>query len=384
MSSDELATTAHESANALTVVLGWLERAKEASDPGALAFALERAENTVRLARDVLRRDLGETARSLPRMSVEDLARRTLDDVALEARRAGVTLELDAPADTCGMAYAPNAAWQILTNILLNALEASPRGATVRLRLARAPGDFLSFTVSDEGPGIPSERRAGLFTAGITTRAGGAGIGLRHARLLAREHAGELTLLERHDGAHFELTWPLAPLKENPDAHDDAISGLRVLLLEDDASITKLLDFALTARGASLTSVRDTPALEQALSNERFDVLLLDLSPLGFGMRMDAAAELRRVVELGRASSPGVAALAISGSAVVPPCSGLASLRKPFAPRELVAAIARSRAAGTGKPAELAIAGTGHDQGPAVDDASCAGPALALPRAKPP
>ena len=98
---------------------------------------------------------------------------------------------------------------QILTNLLLNAISFTPKGGTVRLAV-QEDGVFATFAVSDQGPGIEAERVATLFEAPISTRRGGAGLGLRHSAALAAAHGGELRLTNSEPSACFELTWPVA------------------------------------------------------------------------------------------------------------------------------------------------------------------------------
>ena len=98
---------------------------------------------------------------------------------------------------------------QILTNLLLNAIGVAPRTSAVAIEGSiDGAGRLVIVVVSDEGPGIAPERRATLLSAGVSTRPGGAGIGLRHAAALARRAGGVLSLADSDSGARFELRWP--------------------------------------------------------------------------------------------------------------------------------------------------------------------------------
>jgi CheY-like chemotaxis protein len=272
-----------------------------------------------------------------------------MEDLAIAARSAGVSLELRAPPELDAFVASPDAAWQILTNLLLNALAASPSGEVVHLEVDAA-GANVRFRVRDHGPGVAAELRERLFVAGVSRRQGGAGIGLRHAHRLALDHDGELAL--RDDGgvgACFELSWPRADTppapppsqdSERPAARAEALRGARVLLLEDDAAVVELLELSLGARGALVTSVQSAAALDAALDQRPFDVLLVDLSPLSLGT---GPASLDAAVHKARASNPGIDVVVISGSVTVQPRSDVLWVRKPFEPRELMDAIARGR-----------------------------------------
>jgi CheY-like chemotaxis protein len=357
----DLAAAIHETTNALTVILGWIERAREATrllaeeaTPARIAeaeTALDRAGRYTEAARAAMRRVIGADVPESAPESAHGLAARALEDLAVAARHARVELELVAPAEA-GRAFAaqPDAAWQILTNLLLNALAVSPAGERVTLEV-EAARDRLLFRVRDRGPGVAPELRAGLFEAGVSRREGGAGIGLRHAHRLAADHDGELRLIveESERGACFELGWPRATTPATPSrapgesrstSAGKLLEGARVLLLEDDHAVVELLELSLGARGAVVTSVNSAAELDAELDQRPFDVLLVDLSPLSLD---SGPSSLDAAVLKARSYNPKIDVVVISGSVTVQPRADVLWVRKPFEPRELMEAIARCR-----------------------------------------
>lgn len=112
----------------------------------------------------------------------------------------------------------PRKVRQIAINLVQNALDASARGATVEMEVARTEGGGVCLRVRDHGAGLDAGVRDKLFQVGATTKPRGTGLGLVVARGLARQHGGELTL-ESADGGGCvaELTLPGAPtLREAP------------------------------------------------------------------------------------------------------------------------------------------------------------------------
>lgn len=101
---------------------------------------------------------------------------------------------------------------QIFGNLLRNAMEAvGSKGGRIRVTTAAAAaGGGAEAIIEDDGPGIPSELRARLFSPFVTGRASGTGLGLYICRSLAEEAAGVLELLEGGPGARFRLRLPLA------------------------------------------------------------------------------------------------------------------------------------------------------------------------------
>jgi signal transduction histidine kinase len=90
---------------------------------------------------------------------------------------------------------------QVLLNLLSNAVDAMPRGGTVRITLAAEPDDHISFSVSDEGVGIPDAIRDSIFDPFFSTKeiGKGTGLGLSISYGIVRDHGGDI-LLESQPG----------------------------------------------------------------------------------------------------------------------------------------------------------------------------------------
>ena len=334
----------HDVSNALTVLLGWVAEARGERSPEQVDRALAIVEERARVARDVARRAIGADAEIDDREEPLDaVVEEVVEALSVEAQRAGVVLVVK--TRTPGVLVTmPRDVSQILTNVVLNAIAWSPRGTNVTID-AQFDAAVARVFVLDEGPGVPAAQVPSVFD-GETSREGGAGVGLRHARAVARAGGGDLELVAdaRPRGARFCLRWPRveptlprAPVSAPRPA---VLAGMRVLVVEDDADVAALLQSALGARGAHVVVVRT--AEELALrATERHDAALVDLSPIAHDVK-GAVAALRR-------GSPDVALVFISGSAVGLP-EGLEGqdirwVRKPFEVAEVVAAVAESRAA---------------------------------------
>lgn len=97
-----------------------------------------------------------------------------------------------------------------LINLLDNALHAAGEEGEVCLCLGVA-GETVVFTVEDNGPGVPPEKRDEVFEPYVTSKRTGVGLGLPVVRSVAREHGGDVTLDESETlgGARFTLTVPI-------------------------------------------------------------------------------------------------------------------------------------------------------------------------------
>ena len=362
-----LAEALHDASNALTVVLGWLEEAGREGQPEPFVRrAIEIAAKKAREARALSREAIGAAPpREQPR-GASAILREVVEALAVEAERAGVTIRLESsgedPQVSCGAPLG-----HMVTNLVLNALAWSPRGGVVVVA-ARSVGRELVLHVIDQGPGIPADLTPTLFTGG-SKRAGGAGIGLRHARQTARKLGGDLRLVEGPElaqlaatlalgtggqgggglgvaGGCFELRVPntstQSEIPRNAASSQtlrSAVVGTRVLVVEDDRAVCALLDAGLGARGCEVIAVHDDHTLRQRLSTMGvIDAVLLDLSPI--------ATDIEGAIAAVRAAHPDAGIVFISGSSTIA-AAQIAEVtprtrwvRKPFELAEITTAIA--------------------------------------------
>ncbi|GMU59695.1 MAG: hypothetical protein AMXMBFR34_14580 [Myxococcaceae bacterium] len=232
---DEVLSTHDEAAKQLTTLAG--EIAHELKNPLAsvkgLAALLEKdvdgraGERLTVLRREVDRmQDVLESflnfSRPLVPLDAQPVALKDAVDsvVALHeglARERGVSFNVEdwgvepVKAD-------PRKVKQVLINLVQNALEASPRGGVIDVLVARDGAFGVKVLVRDRGPGLHPETAERVFEAGVTSKPTGSGLGLTVARLLARQHGGEVTLAAREDGAGAvaELRLPATPPEARP------------------------------------------------------------------------------------------------------------------------------------------------------------------------
>jgi signal transduction histidine kinase len=104
---------------------------------------------------------------------------------------------------------------RVLINLADNALKFSPPGGHVRAS-ARRDGEFVEFSVADDGPGIPIEYRERIFdrymqVPGRTGRRRGTGLGLTYCRMVVERHGGNIRVeASPEGGSNFLFTLPIA------------------------------------------------------------------------------------------------------------------------------------------------------------------------------
>jgi two-component system, NtrC family, sensor histidine kinase HydH len=108
----------------------------------------------------------------------------------------------------------PDRLRQVLSNLLRNALQASPPDEPVEVTVAggrSAHGPELRIVVRDHGPGLPAGREKEIFEPFVTNRTRGTGLGLAVARRIVELHGGTLVGRNgRAGGAVFETRIPRA------------------------------------------------------------------------------------------------------------------------------------------------------------------------------
>lgn len=208
---------AHEVATPLGTIMARVEQLSPIAenDPEArssLQVVMEQVERIQSIIRGVLGLARGELP---PFVSArpEHLARAAVGLCLHRLGQAGVEIKLDLVPNLPSIACDPPMLEQALTNMLLNASDASPRGATVHFR-TRADGANVAFVVDDEGEGIDPETAAHAHEPFFTTKSGprGNGLGLAITREVVSHHGGSLRLEPRDDvrGTRATIELPAA------------------------------------------------------------------------------------------------------------------------------------------------------------------------------
>jgi signal transduction histidine kinase len=133
-----------------------------------------------------------------------------------EAERRGVSLKMEAEPNALKVAASPEAANDILSNMVLNALEAAPEGGHVNLQLGSSDRICL-VSVEDDGPGVPPGLSEKILQPFFTTKARGTGLGLAIVSKRLEEVGGALSWkspIQNGRGTRFALSFPLASQTE--------------------------------------------------------------------------------------------------------------------------------------------------------------------------
>jgi signal transduction histidine kinase len=125
------------------------------------------------------------------------------------AERKSVAVRVELPGEAVAVSADRDQMLSLLTNLLFNAIDATPPGGEARATVCASPGGALQVEVTDTGPGIDTAIAERLFTPFATSKPTGTGLGLSVARRIARDHGGTLIAANRPEGgACFTLTLP--------------------------------------------------------------------------------------------------------------------------------------------------------------------------------
>ncbi len=175
---------------------------------------------------------------------------------------------------------------QVLSNLLSNAIKYSPDDGIVEVSVLRLD-KIVQVSVRDFGPGIPDEFRDRIFgkfsqaDSSDTRKKGGSGLGLFITRELVQRMGGKIHFDSTEgEGAIFNCEFPLAYILEAHSVNTVAspeIDAPRILVIEDEEDIAKLLSIMLTRAGYAVDIALNGQMALSHLKSTRYTAVTLDL-----------------------------------------------------------------------------------------------------------
>src|SRR5881296_5649 len=297
-----LGGVAHEVNNPLMAIASHAElRLADANLPAEqrneMQSILRQAQRAAKLLRGLLRFVRAGEKRSAT-VNMNDVVRSAIDLVSYRFSIDEISIEGRLDPELPTVVGDANRLEQVIVNLLSNALDAL-RSVTPPRRLivdsfTDDTGGRVCVTVTDNGPGVAPEIVPRLFHPFASTKGvRGTGLGLYISRQLVREAEGELDLVKHAEsGARFLVWLPSArvPVPTAPAAAPQAasaappapsagtLSGIRILLVDDEELVRRPMARFLAKRGAEIKEAADgLAALERLAEGFEPQVILADL-----------------------------------------------------------------------------------------------------------
>jgi hypothetical protein len=299
-----LAVLSHELRTPLNAILGWSKllqagRLNQAKTSEALATIERNANLQVQLIEDLLdisRILQGKLTLNITKINLESTVLSALQTMHLTAETKSIEVSTVFEPHVGQIMGDSTRLQQVVWNLLSNAVKFTPRGGKIEVRLEQADG-YAQIIVSDTGKGISAEFLPFVFDyfrqadSTSTRNFGGLGLGLAIVRNIIEIHGG-IVKADSHGegkGAIFTVSLPLLP-DESPkmtnEQKDPAfltpnslpLSGIRVLVVDDDADSRDFVAFVLEQDGACVFTVSSAFEALQTLPQVKPDVLVSDIS----------------------------------------------------------------------------------------------------------
>jgi PAS domain S-box-containing protein len=372
MKDEFLATLSHELRTPLNAIMGWTHLLRRGGSPAELVQGLDTIERNARaqaqLIEDLL--DMSGIVSGKVRLEVAKLDLAPVIQAAVNAVRPSAEakgLRLETIIDPLAGPVSGDATrlQQVIWNLLTNAIKFSSRGGLVQVVLHRADSN-LEVSVTDTGKGIPAEFLPHVFErfrqadSSPTRRHGGLGLGLAIVKQLVEMHGGIVAATSPGEGqgATFTIQLPMIVTQtadEETPAHARAngelvpidqescdLTGVQVLVVDDEADARTLVSRLLDECGAVVTTASSTSEALERLQNGHFDVLVCDIGMPGEdGYTLIRKARALAVEQGGKVPAIALTAFARSKDRVRAMLAGYnVHLAKPVEPQELIATVA--------------------------------------------
>jgi PAS domain S-box-containing protein len=194
----------------------------------------------------------------------------------------GYTIELKTElAPQCFAKISPLGLREALASIVLNAVDAMPKGGTLRIS-TRKEDQWVFIDMEDSGSGMTEEVQRKIFDPFFTTKGiGSSGLGLSVSWKFIHRNGGDIQVVSQPGaGTTFRISLPGSEGRQPSAASTDAFvepAVRRVLLVEDEPETLRLLDEMIQLTGHTVAAVQDGQEAMALIDREEFDLIFTDL-----------------------------------------------------------------------------------------------------------
>ncbi|OKH39875.1 hypothetical protein NIES2101_35355 [Calothrix sp. HK-06] len=296
-----LAVLSHELRTPLNPILGWVKLLKTGRcDATRIQQALDVIERNTQLQTQLIEDLLdiscilqGKLTLETAPVNFNNVITAAIDAVRLAVDAKSIDLQLDLPSSTIQVMGDATRLQQVVWNLLTNAVKFTPQNGQIKIGLSTENSNQeVCFTASDTGKGINPKFLPYVFEyfyqedSSTTRKFGGLGLGLAIAKQIVELHGGIISADSLGEGHGTTFTVKL-PLKQQitKEAYFDSasyitgsiLSGLNILVVDDEIDSLEYLAFTLEQNGAKVTSTSQASQALQKLSQSNYDLLISDI-----------------------------------------------------------------------------------------------------------
>ena len=317
---------AHDFNNLLTTIMGSVSLAMNKMGPEHEDYELlEAALSAGKRAAGLTGQMLSFTRGGAPikeEASLEELVRET---VGFASRGSSVKFEVETAEDLPAAKVDKVQLSQVVQNLLVNAIQASIKGAAVKVEIGEElldtdapaglrPGPYLRLSVIDSGEGIPPENLDRIFDPYFSTRETGRGLGLASAFYIVKRHGGAIEVDSAPGkGTRFDVYIPASAKRgrHKAEAQNEGADAMKILVMDDERQVRNVFARMIKFMGHTVDECENgEEALKlysEAIDNGAgYDLVFLDLTVAG---GMGGKKTIEKLLEM----DPDVKAIVYSG-----------------------------------------------------------------------
>jgi PAS domain S-box-containing protein len=287
---------AHDFNNLLQAILGYAQlMGKNPSNADMVRRGLDVIEKAATGGAETVRR-IQKFARLRPEEAFVglDLDQVIRDSLAITRPRweekkikAGVPLELELDFGAVPVVMGrPAELSEVVTNLILNAIDAMPQGGTLRIETRRQDDRHVVFKVTDTGIGMTEEVRKRMFDPFFTTKGEeGTGLGLPVSYSIVTRHGGEMRVESRpNGGTTFTVVLPIGAMtRAEAPPSVQAVSDRKghILLVDNDPQVMTILGEMLRDAGHHVVPVAGGAEALRIFAPGGFDLVITNIGMAG-------------------------------------------------------------------------------------------------------
>jgi len=318
---------AHDFNNLLTAITGNISLGQANSNQSEMSIQrFEAAIKAAKRAQDLTHQLLTFSKGGAPVKSPSSISQLLRDCASFALRGSSVRCEWRVPENLWSVEMDEGQISQVVNNLVINALEAMPRGGSVLIRaknvsvvedprLPLKEGKYVRVSVADHGEGISPGTMPKIFDPYFTTKETGTGLGLATSYSIIKKHGGLLAVKSKVGvGTMFYFFLPAADTKSLPRQATliEPLKGQgRVLIMDDEEMIREVAGEIVRQLGYDVSLAKDgmeaVEIYKSALREGRcFDAVILDLTVAGGMGGTETIVQLSKI-------DPDVKAIVSSG-----------------------------------------------------------------------